>query len=197
MFYQGVNNTYVGDSVQIWDINSGTWKDNSAKKHRIDISGDLVSTIYKFPNSQSGILENVSLDTTVYNNFHQPISHITGLAWDNNSGTFVQASDWAEHLYYYQQFTQDVASIAPGITALKLFPSPAQTNITIQATFETPEAFKIQVYDMQGRLVFQNGEKPTKKFIRTIRLHELSSGNYILQLKGAKTTAQQKFTLVK
>ncbi len=194
-FYQG-GNTFIGDSTQVWDVNTSAWQDNSSRRYRIDNNSDLVSITYKFPNSQTGILENVSQDTMVYNSYHQ-VTWDMSLGWNSTSGTFGQVIGSVENKYYYQEFDNTAVNNVSAKNFLHVFPSPAMNNISIHANFETPEAFKVQIYDMQGRLVFQTGEKATKEYSRNIPLHDLASGNYILQIDGNKTKAQQKFTIIK
>lgn len=194
-FYQG-GSTFIGDSTQVWDLNTSTWKDNSSRKYRIDTNGDIVSITYKFPNSQTGILENVSQDTMMYNSYHQATWDLS-MGWNSTSGTFMQVPGSVENKYYYQEFDAAAVKNVSAQTSLQAFPSPAQNNINVHAAFETPEAFKLQIYDMQGRLVFQSGEKATKEYNKNIPLQDLPSGNYVLQIKGTKTRAEQKFAILK
>jgi hypothetical protein len=162
----------------------------------LDNNNDAVIRLNRGMNGQTGMMQNSSIDSMKYNNGHKLIWN-KHLIWDINTGTWGLGTFARERFYYYEQYTNNIKTLSLNTSNVEIFPSPAKDNINVHVNFETPENFKVQVYDMQGRLVLQLGEKANKEYSRNIPLHELPSGNYILQIAGNKTKAQELFTIIK
>ena len=192
--YQG--SMLIIDSIQNWDTTALIWKDQQVYTYTIDNNNDAISMLTRMVDPQTGIMRNYRWDTMTYNNGHK-ITWQKRFNWSPNTNTFIVSAFSREKFYYYEQYTNDVKNITSNASKFEIYPSPANDDINIHTNFETPEDFKVQVYDMQGRLVLQLGEKATKEYNRNIPLHNLPSGNYILQIAGSKTKAQEQFTILK
>jgi len=71
----------------------------------------------------------------------------------------------------------------PADPQIELYPNPVRDRLNIKLVGQDYEHYTIAVYDMQGRLI-----KPGRPLQRTIALHELSPGMYIVQIRHRHNT---------
>jgi Secretion system C-terminal sorting domain len=71
------------------------------------------------------------------------------------------------------------------------YPNSFEENIRFRFTQEVQEAIQIQVYDLQGRLVYQGGQRPISREIY-LSLPHLSAGAYLVQFRSGKKFIQSR-----
>ena len=67
---------------------------------------------------------------------------------------------------------------------LKLYPNPSDGIMYLEGTLENPFSGQIQVFDLLGRVVATREIHASGMFRETLQLDHLSSGNYLLVLRG-------------
>lgn len=67
---------------------------------------------------------------------------------------------------------------------LKLYPNPSDGIMYLEGTLEKPFSGQIQVFDLLGRVVATREIHASGMFRETLQLDHLSSGNYLLVLRG-------------
>lgn len=81
------------------------------------------------------------------------------------------------------------------ISNLKLYPNPVadKLNIEFDAGIALPNEYKIEILDMQGRIIFEKSNLSAfNKIADTIEFPDVASGNYILKLKYGNKVATGK-----
>lgn len=85
--------------------------------------------------------------------------------------------------------TKDVNS---NINAVKVFPNPVSDALTVSVELKEIDAVNIALYDVAGRLVFQDKAIDNQLFTKNYPLSILPSGMYILTVSTPKGTWQEK-----
>ena len=86
--------------------------------------------------------------------------------------------------------TTDVASVDK-INSMKLYPNPSNGNFTVETQ---PEDQNLYIYDVTGRLVFDQNLRNTKTHID---INTLSQGIYNVEVTGNKKTKSKSLVIVK
>jgi len=71
------------------------------------------------------------------------------------------------------------------------FHNSFEEDIRFRFTQELQEAIQVQVYDMQGRLVYQGGQRPISREIY-LRLPHLSPGTYMVHFRSGRKFIQSR-----
>lgn len=79
----------------------------------------------------------------------------------------------------------------------KLFPNPTSGNLTVEFELSNAQRLQLNVYDIHGRLVWQEKEKQYFRGTNILQIHSLAleSGSYYLQLSGEKLKVEKKFII--
>lgn len=100
-----------------------------------------------------------------------------------------------------QIFNRQLSSIdeivAINSNSYKLYPNPSGGNLTIEFNLAKAERLTLKVYDINGRLVFQENEKQYSKGNNKFAINALAleSGSYFLQLLGKELKVEKKFII--
>jgi subtilisin-like proprotein convertase family protein len=76
--------------------------------------------------------------------------------------------------------------------AFAIFPNPNQGEFTIKLKSTSGEAIKIEVYDIRGRKVQENRYENTTNFREVIRLDNIQSGMYLINISDGLRTVTKK-----
>lgn len=189
------NNEVYGDSLQMWDANLNNWE-NYGRSHRVwDGNNNMIEYLWEQWDSTNAVFENNFVDSYAYNNFNQT-TWSKRQTWDTANDVWTGAYANTEYRYYYEPYTVGVASVTAPSGSMQVYPSPAVSQVSVKLTWNKPQDFKIAIYDMQGRLLRQWGEKAIKDYTRTIPLTGMAPGTYILQVKGKDATMQEQFVIL-
>lgn len=98
--------------------------------------------------------------------------------------------------YYFKVIdsTESVRTITSNRVDVNLFPLPASGGImNIYAKWETPQSFRVIIYDMQGHTIQCWDEPSCSIYTHSINVGNLHPGSYILKLQGHNEQALKQF----
>jgi hypothetical protein len=190
-------NIYVGDSSQVWNTTNNVWVNQGYGRHTLLNGNNLTMRyIYQVWNTTNNVWVDNFLDSTLYNTHDQPTWY-KRISWDPINMTWGQTYNDKESHYYYEDYTANkVVNINKTAGDLLLYPVPAKSFINLQMDWNKAQDFTVGIYDIQGRLVNQWGEKATEKYNKRIPLNGLSAGTYILKIRGKDATVQEQFVIM-
>jgi len=90
-----------------------------------------------------------------------------------------------------------VDKIATVAEAIQVSPNPASDQLTIAATFTKNTTVAIQLYNLQGQLVFAKNKETVSvgKWTNTLPVYQLAAGTYLMQLQAAGQTWNKKIVI--
>lgn len=188
------NNIVIGDSLLGFSQTTNSWVHTRRSVVTLDGNNRPIVNYVRTWNNTNGVYTDYSLDTTEYNP-DGLVSRRKLFRWNFSNSTWGYPADYDQH-YYYEGYTSGVKNMsAPSIGSLIVYPTPAYGNINISMKWKEAEDFKVLIYDVQGRLVRQIGEKATKEYHKDIPLYDLAPGTYTLQIKGKSGSVQERFII--
>ncbi|HYD21009.1 MAG TPA: T9SS type A sorting domain-containing protein, partial [Flavipsychrobacter sp.] len=188
------NNIPCGDSVQNWLLYNNTWRNFSRGKSTFDMNGNAVEYLYQKWDTGYAAFINDYIDSVTYNSYDQPTWN-KRQGWDTTNQMWVGRYAFTENRYYYELYTADVKDMKKTGSELKLYPVPARSNINIQVNWNKPQDFTAAIYDIQGRLLRQWGEKACKEYKANMQLQGMPPGNYVLKLRGKGEQLEKRFVI--
>lgn len=190
-----VNNIVIGDSTQQWSTTNNAWVDYSRGHSTLDGNNRSIEYRYQTWNTTNNAWQESLLDSAAYNNYDQ-YTWFKRISWNTTTQQWFNYNDQDAH-YYYEEYTPNhIAKTSADAGLLMLYPVPAKGSMNINLQWNKAEDLMIGVYDMQGRLVSQWSESATKNLIKNIPLNGLSSGTYILKVRGKDATVQEQFVIM-
>ena len=124
---------------------------------------------------------------------NQPLSAFSGQnsqgTWtlrviDNANGNGGSINSWSINFCSPQApLTVDDSKIASGI---KVFPNPSNGTFTVQSDKISSDNVHIQVYDLRGRIIFDNSYSGKGKLNEEIRLNNAQAGIYLLSVSDGE-----------
>ncbi|MHC1707965.1 MAG: T9SS type A sorting domain-containing protein [Bacteroidales bacterium] len=125
------------------------------------------------------------LSTDWYDNAH-------GWAGDFNDATTPSMGG----MYKYNDVLTDILSIDPAKGGFSIYPNPSNGVFTIAVIGVENQNVTINVYDMIGKLVYQdNASQSLISYNMTLDLQNLPKGVYIAEVTSAKTKLQQRIVI--
>jgi phosphatidylserine/phosphatidylglycerophosphate/cardiolipin synthase-like enzyme len=118
----------------------------------------------------------------------------------NDENTLVIFDDTLANIYYQafkyrfdENLYNAVDDISKKYNSVKVFPNPNSGNMTINFSSQSSEIANINVYDINGKLVYQSSQKLNQgqNFIN-LNL-DIPKGLYMLQINGESKNYSQKF----
>ena len=188
-------NLPVADSAQLWSSFHNAWVNMNRSQSSYDNNNDPVAYLYQTWDTVANSFVNDYVDSSAYNAFHQ-VTWMKRQTWDATTQSWAGAYGNRDSRYYYQLYTADVKGLPNDVSKLNIFPSPARGQVNIALTWNKPQDFTVAIHDIQGRLLRQWGEKAAREYTTTIPVSELSSGTYILEIRGKETRIQQQFMII-
>jgi hypothetical protein len=90
-----------------------------------------------------------------------------------------------------------VDKIATVAEAIQVSPNPASDQLTIAATFTKNTTVAIQLYNLQGQLVFAKNKETVSvgKWTNTLPVYQLAAGTYLMQVQAAEQTWNKKIVI--
>lgn len=190
-----VNNIPVGDSAQTWNTTTNAWVDFYRGHSILDGNNRRIVTKYDMWNTTTNAWEDDYIDSMAYNS-HDQYTWYKRISWDNVNMQWLQYNDQESHYWYEEYTANNVSNTAPNAGILMLYPVPARNNLNINMQWNKAEDFVIGIYDIQGRLMRQYGEKAAKNLTKNIPLDGLANGTYILKVRGKDATVQEQFVIM-
>ncbi|WP_019037687.1 reprolysin-like metallopeptidase [Psychroflexus tropicus] len=76
-----------------------------------------------------------------------------------------------------------------------VFPNPSQGELTVQLKLYSSTGFKINIFDIGGKLLIQKNYESVGQFSQTLNLQHLSPGVYILEVGNGSSSITKKIIL--
>ncbi|MCB0697717.1 MAG: T9SS type A sorting domain-containing protein [Chitinophagaceae bacterium] len=83
------------------------------------------------------------------------------------------------------------------INSISLSPNPSAGIFNLNIGFKQPEDFVIAIYNMQGQLLRQYGEKATNSYNKQLPLVDLPNGQYFLEVRNSNIREVKPFSINK
>lgn len=193
-FTHYVNHLPVIDTTMNWPANIGNWRYNYRYGYTYNTDGNMLTYYYQDWDTTNAVFVNNILDSSTFNGLYKTMRR--SYTWDNVTNSYGATDYDAITKYYYQPYTADVKSVEKTAGTLTIYPVPTRNNLNIKMQWKEAQDFTIAIYDMQGRLIKQTGEKATKEFVKNISVNGLPAGNYILKVRGKDATVQEQFVIM-
>lgn len=182
------------DTLSYFNWQSGSWVGTKRYSQTFDNKHNLLTYTRQAWFSNAWNMNN--RDSSVYNAANLPITVISDLRWNNATSKFEYSNDNTELRHFYYQDATYVNDYKTVFSALKVYPNPAWSVLTIQLNGGFNKVSAFTIYDVTGQAVKHWNEIPTKQYSRTIDITDLQSGQYILRINGEKLT-YQRFTILR
>lgn len=173
---------------KIWVNNA--WQISELHTYTYDANDNLMLDLNQAPTSSNGYV-NTSKTEWTYNVSNQPLT-IVSHTWNVSSGSWmIAANDYQRKFYYETYIPTSVANLDKTAMHLNLYPNPATDNVNLSMQWDTPQPFTVMIYDIQGRVMQQWQESPTRDYNKQIALSNLVSGTYVVKIvseKGAQAS---------
>lgn len=182
------------DTFEQWNTANSVFDPSLIYLHNYDANGnELQFTLLEY-NDDSLRYINREQITTTYNTYDQPLTY-QSLGWD------LAANQWAitngrDIRYHYQLYTADVGSAQAAMPMISLFPVPARNEVTLKMNWTKPEDFVVALFDIQGRMVKQWGEKATTSYSHTLSVADMPSGNYFMTIRSRSGSTSAQMSVV-
>lgn len=75
---------------------------------------------------------------------------------------------------------------------LAVYPNPSSGNFTIRLSNPTSEAISVSVFDLRGRIIFENSYGNQADFIQNIQLNNADAGMYLLSITAGNYKSVKK-----
>lgn len=155
--------------------------------------GDTTEVVVQGP-KQSGFV-NFGKTEYIYNAYNQP-DKIIESRWDTSTSAWMQPRYVWQHIYeiYWPTGIQEKMAEAEPI---KIYPNPANNNVSITLPRNTSYAVRAAIYDMQGRLVKSVTTLPAQTGNYEVDVSVLVSGYYVIKLSGKDLNTSVPFSIIR
>ena len=82
-----------------------------------------------------------------------------------------------------------IEDIFTGLIEARIYPNPFEHSLLIELVFDQPQPLQIKLYDLTGKLIFEDKVESQFNWKRTIPTEKLGSGMYVLSLQGQNKVA--------
>ena len=76
----------------------------------------------------------------------------------------------------------------PGMKEANIFPNPFENSLILELEFDQPQPFSIKLYDLNGKLVFEEKLDQNFSWKKEIPAGHIARGMYLLKLQGRHTS---------
>ena len=184
-----------GDSMQTWNTTTNSWMKFSRGRNTYDGNYNSLVYLWETYDTANNVYVNNYIDSATYNSFDQ-VTWTKKQKWDTTNHVWTGSYAYTDNLYYYELFTADVKTVQQSLGSMIVYPSPARSNVNISMKWNKPQDFVVAIYDIQGRIIRQWGEKATNEYKKNVPLAGIAPGTYILQVKGKDATVQEQFVIM-
>ncbi len=115
---------------------------------------------------------------------------------DSVKSPFTQGADMLSKIYY-ESFTLGLTQQQLTNAEVKVYPNPAQNNVTIQAKLQSAENVTLSLYNVTGVKVWSKELGSQQNIREQIDLSGLSNGLYQLQIATPSGVSSQKVSVIK
>lgn len=192
--YDGSGNR-VSDLTESW--NGAAWENSGMTMSRNFVTLHQPQTIvYMDWNTTTSAFDSTNRDQWVFNSYGKP-DLFYGETWNATSSAWEYSSFNIGTIFHYATYAAGVDEVATSSIKATLYPMPATDNMTIDATWNEPQAFSAAITDVSGRMYTSWSMPAASAYHEAISVGNLPPGNYILTLQGAKEKVVKQFAVVR
>ena len=85
--------------------------------------------------------------------------------------------------------------IAAGINVMETFPNPSSGIFTLNMELKEADQVNVKVYDLQGKVLYEQNENHTRQLTRQIDLGDAAAGMYLLRVETSKGAATSRISV--
>lgn len=183
-------NTFTNDAAgnpivllrENWDDMASTWVYETRIYSTFDAAKNLSTEVYSIWNSMDNKFDTLSLSNNSYNSYNQIETEVYS-NWDISAGAWEKRDSTT---YYYEEHTPtSIFEIAKNNNS-KVYPVPANNELTISANIGEAQNIQLMISDIQGRPFVQINQKSMADLNEKISVSNIPSGNYVLSINGDK-----------
>jgi hypothetical protein len=125
---------------------------------------------------------NESQTEWIYNGQNLPEMVTTRSNWVN--GNWLATTNDIQYRFYYQNyFPSSVKSLAFD-NSVNIFPVPASDAVTVDISWNNPEAFTVSLVDIKGSVLGCWKEQPTTSYKKQLDISQLPNANYFITVSS-------------
>jgi hypothetical protein len=194
-YTRDASNHLLTELYEVWDFPTAVWVNSSMTLYSA-YTGDNAGTIVyqNWDNSTSAFVNN-NRDNYAYNSFNQP-TFVYNETWAPSTSSWIRmANANFAQAYYYETYISTLPHI-PGINGtVSVYPVPAKDALSINVTWDEPQAFTVSIADMMGRTVHSWKVNETDQYATTLPVKDFASGNYIIKMQGTGSSLIRRFVV--
>ncbi len=175
-----------------WD---NTWIPAVKSIFTYDVLGNKVEELVQVMLSNA-TFENAERSIWSYNAENQPVLFQTE-TWNEQDSSWTSTDGDVLYRFHYEIFNPAAIKDLKAIADVVLFPVPANDVVHLKVAFSKPQQSIVQVYDMQGREVFQSVEGINSILLKDVPVQSFPAGQYFISVKGKEEEAHRTFTIVR
>lgn len=82
-----------------------------------------------------------------------------------------------------------------GINLFSAYPNPSNGNFAIQLELDQVEDLEVRLYDVNGRIIFEETQNRVRSYRKDVSLNDVASGMYFLVARTSKGSATQRLSI--
>ena len=223
IFSYDQNDNLAFQHFQMWNAASNAWEDQDKSTYLYDANNNLASILFQYwfpvtnawlntskyifsdfaaqqPQTEIDQYWNDSLSAFVsylktnstYNSFGQLTyrytQHLVPAGWATTT------SDNA-YRYSYENYNTSVHNITSVSGQANVYPVPTKTTLTIELTWNAPQAYSISIINLQGKIIRQWEMPSALQYNGSISIGDLPPGNYFLKIDGSDGSITKQLTI--
>lgn len=140
-------------------------------------------------------LHNRKAITRLYHNSFNQVTQAEEEQWDliTNTGLGAGTGYYTYELYY----PTAIHEVPVASANMKLYPSPAKENITLDIEWKTAQPFNLTITDVLGRIWTRWTSTSAKNYQTHIDVSALPTGNYWMIVQGENGKTTKQFSIVR
>ncbi|NDC40080.1 MAG: T9SS C-terminal target domain-containing protein [Chitinophagia bacterium] len=182
---------------QNWNATTSGWDNANLSVFSNFTSSHMAQTeiTQSWDTASGGTWKNNKQYTYSFNSFGQLTEKI-GISW-NVAGFWEYEFGDIMNLYHYEAFTAGVKNTVAENGTLTVFPNPANNFVSLNLNWNEAQAFTVSVFNANGALVSVNNVEATAKYVATIPVDGMATGNYFVKVAGAKGQIVRQFSVIR
>ncbi len=186
--YDGAGDATL-DLAENWD--GSAWINDYQNVGTFDANHNKLINIFK--SWDGAAFQNEFRNVMTYNAWNQIVTNIIEV-WDGSA--YKPTNGTPLNRYYYEMFNNDVKKAVLSNANMSVYPVPANDEVNIKISFNTPVAFTISITDMTGRVLNSWNESGTRQYHKNINTASLPAGSYVLHVATSNEQMKQKINVL-
>lgn len=173
--YDANDNVIVNTSYS-WS--NGTWVNDKRHTYKYDANDNVLEDVTYYWNSNNSAFVEKKKEVREYNSQQLPVQ-LTTYTWGGSNWEHKYSDESIK--YYYEYYTPlNIPSVVNG-TGIKVYPIPANNQVSIDVDAISSMAYTVSIIDMTGKVIFQKDE-PANHTTTVVPVSNFASGNYLISV---------------